>query len=124
MVLAGKRVLVVEAEFLVALDIQRMLERAEAGETVFARGIAEAAALGAHFPQYELAIVEVPPNDGLAAVALLERLRSGGIPVIATTTTGPSLAPVPAAVPILYKPFDEAALLAACRTAFDGQLKG
>ena len=124
MVLAGKRVLVVEAEFLVALDIQRMLERAEAGETVFARGIAEAAELGAHFPQYGLAIVELPPNDGLAALALLERLRSGGIPVIATMTTGPSPEHVPPAIPILYKPFDEAALLAACRSAFDGQLKG
>ena len=51
--LSDKRILVVEREFLVALDMQRVLEGANPAKLVFARSVDEAAHLASSFSGYD-----------------------------------------------------------------------
>ena len=111
--LNGKRVLVVESEFLIALDMQRVLEEAQACETVFARSIEEAAHLEHRFPEYDLAVVEMPSQDK-SALALARALMTARVAVVATTATSPD---IPLDMPTVIKPFDDASLLTACMAA-------
>lgn len=82
--LNGRPVLIVEREFLIALDIQRMLEPLGAGQTLFARNTEEARQLGARWPELALAIVEIQIED-VSARALAAELAAASIPVIATS---------------------------------------
>lgn len=82
--LKGRPALIVEAEFLIALDIQRMLETLGAGQTLFARNAAEAHQLQASWPDIALAIVELRAGDPLGQ-QLHETLVGAGIPVVLTT---------------------------------------
>jgi CheY-like chemotaxis protein len=82
--LNGRPALIVEEEFLIALDIQRMLEMLGAGQTLFARNAAEAHELRAHWPDIALAIIEVRAGDA-PSQQLLESLTGVGIPVVLTT---------------------------------------
>ena len=116
--LTGQTVLIVEEEFLIALDIQRVLEDRNVGQCVCARSVAEALSLRQRWPDYDLAIVEfrVDQPDN---VELLHGLKAAGIAMIVTTAdhalhTG--LADAPEA-PILVKPFPEAELVNAITLA-------
>ena len=55
--LNGRTALVVEEEFLIALDVQRMLEALGVGLTLFARTPAEAEQLRARWPEIAIAIL-------------------------------------------------------------------
>jgi DNA-binding response OmpR family regulator len=116
--LSNIRVLVVEAEFLVALDIQRVLQAADAAETALARTIEEAAGLAPRFTCFHLAILESPPGS-IAAMRLAESLASAGVAVVLVTTDPASASSNAEGSPftILAKPFAEAELLAACAKA-------
>jgi CheY-like chemotaxis protein len=116
--LVGKRVLVVEPEFLVALDLQRLLESAGATETAFARSVGEARQLDGHFARYDLVLVDVP-GEGVEATGLIRQLREEGIAGVAMTT-GTLHRPAPG-VPLLGKPFTDDTLLAACDRAMAGR---
>jgi DNA-binding NtrC family response regulator len=82
--LNGQTALVVEEEFLIALDIQRMLELMGAGQTLFASTPGEAEHFRARWPELGIAVVEIRHRDE-AAIDLVERLRSAGIPTVLTT---------------------------------------
>ena len=82
--LKGRTALVVEEEFLIALDIQRMLETLGVEQTLFARTATEAEQLRSSWPEIGLAIVEVR-SHGNAAHALVDGLRQAGIPMVLTT---------------------------------------
>lgn len=82
--LNGRPALIVEAEFLIALDIQRMLESLGAGQTLFARDAAEAEQLRAHWPDIALAVIELRAGDA-PSQQLHETLTGAGIPVVLTT---------------------------------------
>jgi len=56
-VLSGKRLLIVEDEFIIALDLQRVVEEAGARRSVRARNYEEVTALGGRLSDYDLAIV-------------------------------------------------------------------
>lgn len=116
--LSDRHVLVVEAEFLIALDMQRILEQAHAARIVFARTIAEAADLGEGVRAFDLALVELPPGDP-AAVALARQLRSAGVAVAVTIAATDLQYGLPGldGVPFLRKPFSDLDLLAACSLA-------
>lgn len=113
--LTGKRVLIVEQEFLIALDIQRILEGLHAARTVFARSVAEAAELGDRWDTFDLAIIELFPHA--LALDLIRHLLERGIGVVGSTPG--SLAPLPGLpqVPLVGKPFSEPDLVAACLKA-------
>ncbi|HTJ59538.1 MAG TPA: hypothetical protein VL418_18540 [Devosiaceae bacterium] len=116
--LTNLRVLVVEAEFLVALEIQRVLEQANAAGTAFARSIAEAAGLEARFSEFDLAIIEMPAGDA-AAITLASHLADSGVAVVGMIGEAAAIrrASLPAHIPLVNKPFGDAELLTACATA-------
>lgn len=112
--LNGRTALIVEGEFLIALDIQRMLEGLGSGQALFARSAEEAGLLESNWPEVALAVVELP-HDNLATLALIDRLTAAGIPVVLVTTgTSPS-ASLP--FPTVTKPVPEDFMASAVRTA-------
>jgi len=115
--LNGRPVLIVEAEFLIALDIQRMLELFGVGQTLFARNADEARQLQSHWPDLALAIVEQRSADDKPG-QLPSELAYASIPVVLTTgdvnlrgrETGSML-------PVVMKPISEDSLASAVRLA-------
>ena len=116
--LNGQTVLIVETEFLIALDIQRVLELLGAGQTVFARNTIEALDAAPQWSGFGLALVELhhERDDDLA---LLQGLKQAGVPLVLLTADiairrgSPSL---PGA-PVVMKPFSEEDLVSAIRQA-------
>ncbi|HEY0032624.1 MAG TPA: hypothetical protein VGB81_05110 [Devosia sp.] len=114
--LDGTNVLVIEEEFLIALDIQRMLEGLNSGQVLFARSALEASSMHDHWSAVGLAIVELSlqPN---AALELVQRLLDQRIPVVLCSadmafSTG---APQYPQLPLVIKPMAETDLVAAIR---------
>jgi CheY-like chemotaxis protein len=123
--LNGRTILVVEEEFLIALDIQRILETHGTGQMLFARTAEEAHDLEAHWPSVGLAIVEIR-HDGAPSLALVRRLRDAGVAVVLNTVDSalrrghPEFPDVPVAV----KPMAEEDLLAAIEQAVVPRMNG
>ena len=106
--LKGQNVLVVEEEFLIALDIQRMLEDLGAGQMLFARSPQEAARLHERWPSLGLAIVEIR-FDGQPSLELATRLRDAGVPIVlssANSSRRHGMPELPGA-PVFVKPMAE-----------------
>lgn len=80
----GRTALIVEEQFLIALDIERMLAALGFSHTLFARNVAEVELLGNHWPDISFAIVEVRQSDS-AAPKLVGRLHDANIPCVLTT---------------------------------------
>ena len=116
----GKRILVVEREFLVALDMQRALEGTAPAKMVFARSVDEAAHLANQFSDYDLAIIELTADTG-DGIELARDLLEAGVAVVGTSAharmseTARSLG-----IPFVGKPWADETLLRACATALDG----
>ncbi len=116
---AGKRCLVVDDEFLIALDIQQILELAGA-TTVVCAGSADEALAAIDGSAFDLAILDVKlsgamPTSVSVAAALIER----GTPFVFLTGMrgdDPHFRRFPAA-PVVEKPYEATALLAAIRRA-------
>lgn len=107
-------VLVVEAEFLIALDIQRVLETLDVCQTLFARSADEARLSIESWPQLALAILDVRAGEH-ATFAVARELMSMGIPVILTSADIGLRAGVPdlPGVTVIVKPLQEAELVGA-----------
>jgi hypothetical protein len=116
--LTDRRVLVVEPEFLIALEIQRLLERVSAAEIVFTRSIEEAAGLEPRFAEFDLAVVAMGPA-GPAEITLTTGLVEAGIAVVGTTAGLAGLDGLSAdlAIPLVEKPFTDEKFLTACAIA-------
>jgi DNA-binding NtrC family response regulator len=114
-VLTGKRLLIIEDEFLIALDMQRVLEGAGAGESVLARNFEEAAALGDGIANFDLVIMHPPPANDLGHPVVLERIASAGSAVVVCSAfRGLVNGTVLENHIFLDKPFADEELLAAC----------
>ena len=119
--LSGERLLIVEEEFMIALDIQRILEGANARHTVFARNYKELSALEDRFPDFDLAIV-TRPRLGTGDAAIAERLVKAGPALVVCSAARANLADTALAhAQVVYKPFSDEELLAACRRALAGR---
>lgn len=116
--LSGRPVLIVEAEFLIALDIQRMLELFDVGQTLLARNAAEARQMKATWPDIALAIVEMQLDD-MSARHLASELSSQGIALIITTGHVDLVRGAHDIVPspVCLKPFSEQVLASAVQQA-------
>jgi len=116
--LNGRTVLIVEEEFLIALDLQRMLEGLGVGQTLFARNAAEAEQLRAQWPDIALALVEIRYEDA-PAESLVSRLADARIPVVLTTSDDGVRRGLPQFfhLPLVVKPVPESALASATHKA-------
>jgi DNA-binding response OmpR family regulator len=110
--LQGVRVLVVEREILIAIDIQRILEDAGAAEVVLARAASDAAIADAGSWAYGLAVIDAQMGAP-EAVMLVRALHAAGVPVILVSADRTVAARFTAQA-VLEKPFTGASLLAAC----------
>ena len=120
--LAGNRCLVVDDEFLIALDIQQALEQAGAAEVVCAANAAEAlAAIKAG--RFDLAVLDVRlGRTGGSSLPVAEVLAAGGTPFVFLTGLRGDSAEARAypGAPVIEKPYDARALLAAIGQATTG----
>jgi CheY-like chemotaxis protein len=112
--LTGQTVLVVEEELLIALDIQRVLESFNVGETTLAHSVGEALALQDHWSSCALAIIDLKraaPDE----LALCEALRNAGVPLVFTTADYITARGVPGMhdVAVVLKPVPEQKLTSA-----------
>ena len=115
--LSGERLLIVEEEFLIALDIQRVLEGANAQKAVFARNFGEVASMGDRLGEFDLAIVN-PPKREASDLSVVERIIASGVAVVVCSAFGKDLEGTPlATAEFVGKPFSDNALLEACRRA-------
>lgn len=117
--LSGARLLIVEEEFLIALDIQRVLEDASAQHAAFARNFEEAATLAGRLDGFDLAIVNAP-RPGTSDQSVADDLMRRGIAVVVCSAVPGDLRRTSlAGAEIVEKPFSDEQLLAACRRALD-----
>lgn len=120
--LAGKRCLVVDDEFLIALDLQEVLERAGADEVVCAGTIADALA-ALQGGRFDAAVLDLRlgQNGGtsLPVAAALTEVATPFIFLTGMHADNAQARTYPDA-PVVEKPYDPQALMAALRRALNG----
>jgi DNA-binding response OmpR family regulator len=112
--LHGHTALILEDEFLIALDLQRVLESLGVKQTLLARNADEARLVSADGNSFRLALIELGLNrDGASTYA--RHLRDSGVAVVITTADIALQNGVPElpGLPVLVKPLSEAELSAA-----------
>ena len=111
-------ILIVEDEFLIACEMQSILE----DDGYRCVGIAsDLAAAGRYFEErLDLAVVDLNLRDGLTGPEIGKRLSSSGVPVI-FITANPALlgGGIAGTIGVLTKPTDEDDLLSAVRYGLD-----
>jgi hypothetical protein len=111
-----KRLLIVEDQALIALDIQRVMENAFGREALVVRSFEQAEPLVGSFGEFNLAVVTPPRSPGDRAIAY--RLVQAGVAVVVCSAAMVDLSRTPlAGSPRVDKPFTDEDLLAACRAA-------
>jgi hypothetical protein len=116
--LAGARPLIVEEEFLIAVDIQRVLEGAAAKPAVLVRNYDEVAALSEALSAFDLAVVTPPRSDRRTDTAIAGRLAAAGIAVVVCSAARTALeGSALAFAEVVDKPFADDDLVAACLRA-------
>jgi DNA-binding response OmpR family regulator len=115
--LSRHKLLIIEDVFLIALEIQRVLEDANAAQTVFARNFEEAQLLSDRFGEFDLAIVN-PPQLRSPEMETAALLAGAGPAIVVCTAAMVDLADTPlAGAELIVKPFSDEDLLAACQRA-------
>src|SRR4051794_24381454 len=111
---SGKRILVVEDEFLIALDIQRILEGAGVRTIVMASRLEQALEIVASGAPFDAAVLDLK-LDREISTPVAERLHATRTPFV-FLTGGASESGITqrfAQAPVVGKPFDGDVLLAA-----------
>ena len=120
--LSGKRCFVLDDEFLIALDIQQILERAGASHVASVASATEAIQVLSREPKFDLAVLDVKlggvERNSLDVAALL---HTQGVPFV--FLTGMRADDVHAKnfpnAPVVEKPYDATALLRAVQRALE-----
>ncbi|HEX3339278.1 MAG TPA: response regulator [Pseudolabrys sp.] len=120
--LIGKRCLVLDDEFLIALDIQQILEFAGAAHVACVATVAEALALLRANPDFDLAVLDVKiSGPGGNSLGVAAQLAAKGTPFV--FLTGMRVDDLHAKqfpqAPVVEKPYDAVALLDAVRRALE-----
>jgi CheY-like chemotaxis protein len=117
-IFSGKRILVVEDEFLIALDIQRILEGEGAKTVVTAGRVAQALDLFVSAGPFDAAVLDLK-LDRETSTPVAERLHDAGVPFVFLTggQATPDMIRRFDGAPVVGKPFDSDGLLAALAKA-------
>lgn len=102
--LDGLTLLAVEDEFLIALDVQRILEDAGAATVLLANSIAEVQKLLADGPRIDAAVLDLKLGEEDAS-PLMEEFTRRAIPFVVTTGLDTA---APKGIRILAKPYRDA----------------
>lgn len=116
--IAGKRFLVVEDEFLILLDIQNILETADARSVVTASTLVDALAALGDQPPFDAAILDLKLGKD-SSIPIADRLAETAVPFV-FLTGAPNEATQArqfSTAPVIGKPFSGEALLSALATA-------
>ncbi len=118
--LAGKRCLVLDDEFLIALDIQQILELAGAQHVASVASASEAIELLRREPKFDLAVLDVKLGDAEGnSLDVASMLAEAGTPFV--FLTGMRVDNVHAKkfpqAPVVEKPYDALTLLDAAQRA-------
>jgi len=120
--LMGKRCLVLDDEFLIALDIQQTLELAGAAHVACVATASEALALLRGSPDFDLAVLDVKlsgsDRNSLGVAALLSAKRMPFVFLTGMRVDDVHARQFPK-VPVIEKPYDAAALLEAVHRALE-----
>lgn len=120
--LAGRRCLVLDDEFLIALDIQQALEQAGAAEVVCAANV-ESALMSVRGGGFDLAVLDLrlgrAGGNSLPVAAALEETGTPFIFLTGMSGDAEHTRAYPEA-PVVEKPYDGVALLGAVAKALDG----
>ena len=108
--LAGKTVLLVEDEVMVALLAEMMLRDMGAAEVILAHTLTEGQSALERMP--DLAVLDINLR-GEESFPIAEALAARGTPYVYATAYGNAAAEDGPSAPIVTKPYDEAALRAA-----------
>jgi DNA-binding NarL/FixJ family response regulator len=115
--LSGQRLLIIEDSYLIAVDIQRIIEENHAVDCVLLRDYAEAEIHADRFGTFSLAIVN-PPGPSAREHEIATALAAACEAIVVSTAAPQTLDGTPlAGAEIVMKPFSDEALLAACRRA-------
>jgi len=118
----GKRCLVLDDEFLIALDIQQTLELAGAAHVACVATASEALALLRASPDFDLAVLDVKlsgsDRNSLGVAALLSAKRMPFVFLTGMRVDDVHARQFPK-VPVIEKPYDAATLLDAVRRALE-----
>ncbi|HZD89740.1 MAG TPA: response regulator [Pseudolabrys sp.] len=119
-ILAGKRCLVLEDEFLIALDIQQLLETAGATSIVSVGTVAEALDALNDGSRFDMVILDVKVGgEGGSSMTVAAMLSEQGTPFVFLTGLRAEEVKVGAfaAVPVVEKPYQATTLIEALRGA-------
>lgn len=118
--IAGKRCLVLDDEFLIALDIQQILEAAGAASVVCVGSADEALDVLRNDPSFDVAVLDVklsdPHGSSLNVAAALKLQGTAFVFLTGMRGDDVHMRNYPA-VPVVEKPYDAQLLLAALREA-------
>jgi CheY-like chemotaxis protein len=119
-ILSGRRCLVLDDEFLIALDIQQILEQAGALHVACAASATEAIALLRHDQKFDLAVLDVklsgPDRNSLGVAGLLAEKKIPFVFLTGVRVDDVHAKEFPQA-PVIEKPYDATTLLDAVRRA-------
>lgn len=111
--LSGRRVLVVEDEFLIALDAERIFEDAGASEVLLAKSIEEAEAVLASGVPIDIGVLDLKVGAH-ETWPLIEDMKRRGIPLVLATGFDPGREVE--GVILIQKPYNDETILAIIRT--------
>jgi DNA-binding NtrC family response regulator len=120
--LAGRRCLVLDDEFLIALDIQQALEQAGAAEVICAANV-ESALTSVRDGRFDIAVLDLrlgrTGGNSLPVAAALQQIGTPFIFLTGMRGDAEHARSYPQA-PVVEKPYDGLALLGALAKALDG----
>ncbi len=121
--LAGKRCLVLDDEYLIAVDIQLILETAGAAAVTNVSSAAEALEILAADSSFDLAVLDIKLTSGGGSMTVAAFLTERGTPFIFLTgLLGDEIEAGPfAGAPVVQKPYQAAMLIEAVRRLMAGK---
>lgn len=116
--LAGRRVLILEDEFLIAMDIEELCRDQGAEDIVIQRSLGETGGAEAVAQRFDVAVLDLM-LDGESTIGFARELRERGVPFVVASGYA-DFDEVAAAVPgvtVVGKPYDGAELMDAVAAA-------